>query len=133
MLAVTSKSLVLTEVKGGCPLGYLRGNDNHLLFMNDLKMYGQNKNQIDTLGNIEQIFSEHTEMECRISKCGTLLLGIAYYKRYLYSEFNRKADKVSTWETWNLLKTRLLKKEGEVMLIAAQEQALRKKQHRGSS
>ena len=42
--------------------------------MDDLKLYGQNEKQIDTLVNTVQIFSEDIGMEFWISKCATLIM-----------------------------------------------------------
>ena len=43
VLALTSMSLVLREVKTQYQLGDLQGKFNHLLFMDDLKLIGQNE------------------------------------------------------------------------------------------
>ena len=49
---------VLIEVKTGYQSGDLWGEVNHLLFMDDLKSYGQNQKLINTLINRVRIFSE---------------------------------------------------------------------------
>ena len=47
---------------------------NHLLFMDDLKLYGKNENQIDTLVNTVRVFSDDIRMEFGISKCAILIM-----------------------------------------------------------
>ena len=64
-------SLVLREVKVGYQLGDLQEKVDHLLFMDNMKLYGQNEKQINTLFNTVQIFSEYIGMEFVISKCVT--------------------------------------------------------------
>ena len=49
VLAIIPISLVLKEVKSVYQLGDLREKINHLLFLDDLKLYRQNKRYIDTL------------------------------------------------------------------------------------
>ena len=38
------------------------GEINHLLFMDDLKLFAKNEDQIDSLVNTVRIFSEETKM-----------------------------------------------------------------------
>ena len=47
---------------------------NHLLFMDDLKLYGKNENQIDTLVNTVRVFSDDIRMEFGISKFAILIV-----------------------------------------------------------
>ena len=47
---------------------------NHLLFMDDLKLFAENKDQIDSLVNTVRIFSEDIKMEFGLSKCGVLIM-----------------------------------------------------------
>ena len=68
-------SLVVREGKVGYQLGDLQGKVNHLLFMDDLKLYGQNKKQIEALVKKVQIFSGDIKMEFRISKPAPLIMG----------------------------------------------------------
>ena len=52
-------SMVLRQIKIGYDLGNRKGLINHLLFMDDLKLYGKNEKQVDTLVNTVRIFSRH--------------------------------------------------------------------------
>ena len=47
---------------------------NHLLFMDDLKLFAKNVDQIDSLVNIVRISSEHIKMEFGLSKCAVLIM-----------------------------------------------------------
>jgi len=47
---------------------------NHLLFMDDLKVYASNKNQLESLIKTVSIFSKDIKMEFGLSKCAILEL-----------------------------------------------------------
>ncbi|XP_047481697.1 uncharacterized protein LOC125034100 [Penaeus chinensis] len=47
---------------------------NHLLFMDDLKLFTKNEDQMDSLVNAVRIFSEDIKMEFGLSKCGVLIM-----------------------------------------------------------
>ena len=47
---------------------------NHLLFMDDLKLFAKNVDQIEILVNAVRIFSEDIKMEFGLSKCGVLIM-----------------------------------------------------------
>ena len=46
---------------------------NHLLFMDDLKLFAKSKNQVDSLVQTVHKFSEDIGMQIRIRKCGVLI------------------------------------------------------------
>ena len=81
VLALIPMSLVLREVKAGYVLGDLRGKVNHLLFMDDLKLYGQNEKQIDTVVNTVRIWSQDIGMEFGIGKCAVLIMKRGVFSR----------------------------------------------------
>ena len=67
-------SLVLRKVKAGYEF---RGNQlkiNHLLYMDDLKLFGKNEEQIDSLVRTVHILSKDIGMEFGIKKCGMLVM-----------------------------------------------------------
>ena len=74
VLALIPLTMVLRRVKAGYSLGKERLSVNHLLFMDDLKLYGKNANQVDTLVNTVRIFSEDIGMKFGIKKCAVLTL-----------------------------------------------------------
>ena len=47
---------------------------NHLLYLNDVKLFGKNKKEIECLRNTVRIFSEDICMEFGIDKCATVVL-----------------------------------------------------------
>jgi len=47
---------------------------NHLLFMDDLKLFCKSKDQVDFLVNTMHLFSEDIGIEFGIKKCGILML-----------------------------------------------------------
>ena len=49
IVALIPLTLVLRKMKAGYHLGEGKGMINHLLYMDDLKLYGKNENQIDSL------------------------------------------------------------------------------------
>ena len=48
--------MILNKAKEGYSLGKDRAKLNHLLFMDDLKLYGKDKNQLDSLVQTVRIF-----------------------------------------------------------------------------
>ena len=46
----------------------------HLLFMDDLKLFGKSEDKIDSLVQTVELFSEDTGMEFGLKKCGVLLM-----------------------------------------------------------
>jgi len=61
-----------------CDTGYQLGDGNskinHLLFMDDLRLYGRNDRKIKSLVHTVQIFSEDIGMQFGIEKCATIKL-----------------------------------------------------------
>ena len=78
VLYMISLSLVLRKTKA--LMLSTRGNRqfqlNHLLIMDDLKLFAKNKRQIDSLVNTVHIFSTdiHVGMEFELKTCGILVL-----------------------------------------------------------
>ena len=61
--------MILNKAKEGYSLGKDRAKLNHLLFMDDLKLYGKDKNQLDSLVQTVRIFSSDIGMTFGIEKC----------------------------------------------------------------
>lgn len=74
VLALIPLTLVLRKVKAGYNLENGLPTMNHPLFMDDLKLYGKRKNQVDTLLQPVQVVSEDIKMEFGIEKCGVLIM-----------------------------------------------------------
>ena len=47
---------------------------NHLLFMDELKLFAKSKNQIDSLVQTVHIFNEDIGMQFAIKKCGVIIM-----------------------------------------------------------
>ena len=65
-------SIVVNETKIGYKLVKNREKINHLLFMNDLKLYTKNENELDSLVQTVKIFSEDIGMQFGIQKCAMI-------------------------------------------------------------
>ena len=74
IMALIPLSFVLRKVKAGYQFSRSSPVINHLLFMDDLKLFGKTESQLDTLLNTVHIFSQDIKMEFGISKCGILLM-----------------------------------------------------------
>ena len=72
VLAMIPLSTVLNNMKAGYTFGRNRGKLNHLLFMDDLKLYGKNMKELDSLVETTRIYSKDIGMEFGISKCAML-------------------------------------------------------------
>ena len=47
---------------------------NHLLFMDNLKLYGKNENEIKRLVSTVEVFTQDIGMEFSIKKCGVIIM-----------------------------------------------------------
>ena len=65
-------SSVLRKMRTGYTVGNVK--INHLLFMDDLKLYCKNEKEIDSLVSTVHSFSKDIKMEFGIQKCGVLVL-----------------------------------------------------------
>ena len=74
VLCMITMSLVLRTVKAGYEWGKKEFGLNHLLFMDDLKLYGKSEEQIDSLVRTVHILSTDIGMEFGIRKCGIIIL-----------------------------------------------------------
>ena len=67
-------SLILRKTAAGYSF---KGNQlkiNHLLYMDDLKLYGKSNDQIDSLVRTVYLFTSDVGMEFGVKKCGTIVL-----------------------------------------------------------
>ena len=69
VLALIHLSIMLNKAKEGYSLGKGRAKLNHLLSMDDLKLYGKDKDQLDSLVQTVLIFSSDIGMTLVIEKC----------------------------------------------------------------
>ena len=66
--------MALRHVKAGYDLGKQQGKINHLLFIDDFKLFSKTKGQLETLINSVRVFSTDICMEFGIVKCGMLVI-----------------------------------------------------------
>ena len=81
VLALIPLTMILRKMKAGCQFSTQRSSINHLLFMDDLKLYAKDEKQLDSLINIVQIFSLGIGIEFGIEKCGILVMKRGRYKK----------------------------------------------------
>ena len=74
VLSMIPLSLLLRKVQACYEWGKKEFKVNHLLFMDDLKLFGKSEDQIDSLIQTTHIFSTDIGMEFGIKKCGVLIL-----------------------------------------------------------
>ena len=67
-------SVILRKTKGKYQLGKEGESINHLLFMGDLKLYGNDERQIDSLINTVRVFSDGIRMEFGLKKCAVVVM-----------------------------------------------------------
>jgi len=67
-------TLILRKVKAGYKMSKTSSPMNHLLFMDDLKLYSGNKNRLDSLVNTVKLFSWDIQLSFRLSKCAIVEL-----------------------------------------------------------
>ena len=65
-------TLVLQKMRAGYRLAKDMKPAYHLLFMNDLKLYGASKDQLDSLVQVVRIFSQDIRMSFGLDKCEVL-------------------------------------------------------------
>ena len=79
IIIMTPLSMILKEENKGYRLGNSGNLVNHLLFMDDLKLYGKSQDEIDALLGLVQEYSNDIGMQFGMDKCA--VLGIKKGKR----------------------------------------------------
>ena len=74
MLCLIPLTLILHKSESAYQFSSTKEKINHLLFMDDLKLYAKNEKGLDSLVQTVRIFSKDIGMEFGIGKCGTLVL-----------------------------------------------------------
>ena len=67
-------SLILRKVEAAYEFSESKENINHLLFIDNLKLYSQSEKGLDSLVQIVRVFSEDIGMEFGIEKCAMLVM-----------------------------------------------------------
>ena len=74
VLCMIPLTLLLRKIKAGYEWERKQFKINHLLFMDDLKLFGKNEDQIDSLVNTVHEYSKDIGMEFGLNKCGLLIM-----------------------------------------------------------
>ena len=74
VLNMVPLSLILRKVNAGYEWGKKEYKLNHLLFMDDLKLFSKSEEQMDTLVRTVYVFSIDIGMEFGMKKCGILTM-----------------------------------------------------------
>ena len=68
-------SVILREARQGYDLDRsTSGKINHLLYMDDLKLYGKSKSELESLVQTVRIFTGNIKMRFGIQKCATIVM-----------------------------------------------------------
>ena len=71
---------------------------NHLMYMDDIKLFAKNEKELETLIHVVRIYSQDIGMESGIEKCAMLTMKSG--KRQL--ERSKKMKPTNTWGSWRL-------------------------------
>ena len=74
VLALIPLSLILRNVKAAYEFSESKEKINHLLFMDDLKLYSRSEKILDSLVQTARVFIEKMGMEFGIEKCPMLVM-----------------------------------------------------------
>ena len=74
VLALIPLSLIFKKAKAAYEFSESKEKINHLLFMDDLKLYSRNEKGVDSLVQAVRVFSEDIGMEFGIKKCAMLVM-----------------------------------------------------------
>ena len=74
VLALIPLSLILRKAKAAYGFSESKEKINHILFMDDLKLYSQSEKVLDSLVQTVCVFSEDIGMEFGIEKCAMLVM-----------------------------------------------------------
>ena len=66
--------LILRKAKEAYEFSEIKGKINHLLFMDEVKLYRRNEKGLDSLVQTVRVFSEDIGMEFGIEKCAMLVM-----------------------------------------------------------
>ena len=74
VLVMIPLTFVLRQTKTSYELKKGGKKINHLLFMDDLKLFAKNQDQIDSVVNTARIFSEDIKMKFGLPNCEVLIM-----------------------------------------------------------
>ena len=68
-----SPSHIFRKCKGGYKLTKSQEKINHLMYMDDIKLFAKNEKEFETLIQTERIYSQDIGMEFGVGKCAMLI------------------------------------------------------------
>ena len=74
VIAMISMTTILMQTGLGYQTSKAATKTSHLLYMDDLKLYGKSSNDLELLLNRVRIFSTDISMEFNLEKCATLTI-----------------------------------------------------------
>ena len=74
VLILIPLTMLLRDVKAGYGLGNRQRMINHLLYTDDLKLFGKTERQLESLITSVKVFCSDIKMEFRVEKCGMLVM-----------------------------------------------------------
>ena len=74
VLALIPLSLILRKAKTAYEFSESKEKINHLLFIDDLKLYSRSEKGLDSLVQTVRVFSKDIRIEFDIEKCATLVM-----------------------------------------------------------
>ena len=72
VIAMIPLSHILRKGTAGYKLSKSQEKINHLLYIDDIKLFAKNEKELETLIQIDNIYSQHIWMEFGIEKCAML-------------------------------------------------------------
>ena len=73
-MAMITLTMILRQVNAGYRFSGSREKVNHLLFMDDLKLYGSCNEKLNSVVELEKMFSNDVGMKFGFDKCGVLVV-----------------------------------------------------------
>ena len=110
VICMVPLTLILRKLKDGYTMGQIR--IKHMLFMDDLKLFGKSKRQVKSLVNAVHAVSDDIGMEFGIKKCGVLIMkrgkvmtceGIELPNGMTMKEVENEGY-IYIWGSWNWIK-----------------------------
>ena len=74
VMAMITLTMILRQVNAGYRFSGSREKVNHLLFMDDLKLYGSCNEELESVVGVVKIFSDDVGMKFGFGKCGVLVV-----------------------------------------------------------
>ena len=74
VMAMIPLTMILRKVDAGYRFIGSRETVNHLLFIDDLQLYGRSKEELEMLVEMDKLFSDDTGMKFGLEKCDVLVV-----------------------------------------------------------